>query len=361
MQEKSLKHSQAKESRKKAPRRRGFLKMFGFLGAGAVVGTASAPAQAGLFDSLLSIVKKILKAAVAGIALFYAWRFLMHSGEAIKGWLEKQIENDKKNNQDDVVVKAKFADFVNFGESVIQNAELMASYDTPDDGCDLVAMGTISSSLSKRKQKTTQKLSAEIGKISSLQSDQVLGPQIKKLKVDNIRSNASNILDNVDLLIGRRGFTEAERGQMVDFVQTLLGSIHDPEEALTKENMDSFSAKQVVRYSVSEILARRIKNDDIVDDFVNAQTTEGGKELARNLAVDGVSHTDVLNFNAQRWGLNPYNIFSIQMKPNSTPLYKKLLHVRAGGNALLNEHQELIKLRNRLVALQVAMQEKEGA
>tara|TARA_Y100001956_G_scaffold80659_1_gene96304 strand:- start:13333 stop:13704 length:372 start_codon:yes stop_codon:yes gene_type:complete len=96
MQEKSLKHSQAKESRKKAPRRRGFLKMFGFLGAGAVVGTASAPAQAGLFDSLLSIVKKILKAAVAGIALFYAWRFLMHSGEAIKGWLEKQIENDKK-------------------------------------------------------------------------------------------------------------------------------------------------------------------------------------------------------------------------------------------------------------------------
>ena len=39
MQEKSLKHSQAKESRKKAPRRRGFLKMFGFLGAGAVVGS----------------------------------------------------------------------------------------------------------------------------------------------------------------------------------------------------------------------------------------------------------------------------------------------------------------------------------
>lgn len=340
------------QSKVKKPRRRGFLKMFGYLGVGSVVGTASGPAQAGLLDSLLSIVKKLLKAAVAGIALFYAWRFLMNSSDAIKNWLQKQVENDKTNLQDNVVVKAKFSDFVNFGESVIQNAEIVAAYDTPDDGCDLVAMGTVTKSVTDRKKQAAKKIAAEVSLLSTLQGKEGIGDELKKIKVDNISANANNIFKNVDLLIGRRGFTEQERGLMVDFVQTLMGSIHDPEEDVDATNMDNFTAKQLVRYALSEILARRIKNEDIAEDFINAQSTESSKELARNLAKDGVSHTDVLNFNAQRYGLTPYNILSIQLKPNSTPLYKKLLHVRAGGNALQSEYLELVKLRNKLVSLQ---------
>lgn len=332
--------------------RRGFLRFLALFGIGGGVGMTSGKAQAGLLDSLLSIVKKLLKAAVAGIALFYAWRFLMHSGESIKNWITKQLENDKKNNQDDTVIQAKFADYVNMGESVIENAEIVAMYDTPDDGCDLMAMGTVSASVSTRKDITAKKIAAEVAMQEDLVNKSPDSNNIVKTKVDNIRANAPAIRKNADLFIGRRGFLASEKGQMTDLLQTLMGNIHDSSRNVDNSNMDTYGAKQYVRTALSEIYSRRVKNPDIVQGFIDAQTADSAKELAKKLSVDGLSHVDLLNFNAQQYGLNPYNIFVIQSKPHPTPIYKKMLHVKAAQNSLVQEYTNLVKMRKQLVALQ---------
>lgn len=359
MEQKSLKSTEAKINPPKndVVKRRGFLRFLALFGIGGGVGMLSSKAHAGLFDSLLNVVKRILQAAVAGIALFYAWRFLMHSGEAIKDWLSKQVDNEKKNQQDDVVIQAKFADYVNMGKSVVENAEIVAMYDTPDDACDLTAMSTVSSMVGKRKGVTAKKVAAEIAFQQEMHrsDDNIL---VRKTKIKNIREKSPEIRKNVDLLISRRGFLEEEKPMMTDLLQVLLGSIHDNEDDVTPKNMDVFTAKQHVRLYMTEIYSRRVKHSDIVDDFINAQTSESSKELARAISKDGLSHVDVLNFDAQRYGLSPFNIFSIQQKPHPTPIYKKLVSVRASQNALVKEYHDLVKKRKKLVAMQNIIAEK---
>ena len=343
---------------KKSPRR-GFLRLSGYLGLGGVFGIASAPAQAGLMDSLLSIIKKLLKAAVAGIALFYAWRYLAHTGESIKSWLEKQLESDEKNNQDEMVIQAKYADFVNMGEHVIANAEIMADYEPPDDACDMKSMGRVSDASTKRSVELQSSLAREIAELPEKNREKVGDKTVQEIKVDAFTRGARTIMAQMDVLIGRKGLTLEEKKVAMDALQLLTGVTSDTEDGVKPENMHLHAAKHQARNALSQLVSRRIKSEDFIDTFIGAQTDDQARALAEELAFDGLSHVDMLVFEANRFSLTPWNIASLSAKPKATPLYKKWLVVRASGNALQEEYLRLKKQRQRMTAAALAVADRE--
>ncbi|WP_218309883.1 hypothetical protein [Alteromonas antoniana] len=339
--------------------RRKFLRGAGYLGLGGVVGVGSAPAQAGMFDSLLSVIKKLLQAAVVGIALFYAWRYLANVSESVKSWLEKQLENDDKNNQDEIIVQAKYADYVNMGEHVIANAEIMADYDPPDDACDMKSMGRLSDASTKRSVELQSSLAREISELPGKNREKVGGKTVQEVKVDAFTRSARTIMAQMDVLIGRKGLTLEEKKIAMDALQLLTGVTSDTENPVKPDSMHLHAVKHQARNALSQLVSRRIKSEDFIDTFIGAQTDDQARALAEEIAFDGLSHVDMLVYEANRYSLTPWNIASLSAKPKPTPLYKKLLVVRAAGNAFQEEYLRLKKQRQRMTAASLAVTSRE--
>jgi hypothetical protein len=337
--------------------RRKLLRNFLYLGLGGFIGVGSTPAKAGLLDSLMSIIKKLLQAAVAGIALFYAWRYIKNASESISSWLENQTKNEEDNGEDDAIIKAKFADYVNLGNQVIANAEIMADYEPPEDSCDVRGIGQISTSIDEWQRIHNAALLKKHFDFS-INNTQTISEQnaLRKEKVKAITNNANSLLDTGRLLI-RRGYSESEKHEALAQIELISGSIYedisyDPTgKKLTPKEIALMSLRSNAKEVLTNIVTKRIKSPEFTNDFINAQSDEQLKSLAKNASVNGgLSYVDMLMFEGNRNSITEYNVGTMRKKVKPTPLYKKMLHVRSTTLKLQNEYLRLVKARTSLEA-----------
>jgi hypothetical protein len=337
--------------------RRKLLRNSLYFGLGGFIGIGSTPAKAGLVDSLMSIIKKLLQAAVVGIALFYAWRYIKNASESVSNWLENQTKNEEDNGEDETIIQAKYADYVNLGNQVIANAEIMADYEPPEDACDVKSIGQISTSIDEWQ---TVHNAAFLKKHFdfSINNTQNISEQntLRQEKVKAITNNANSLLDTGRLLI-RRGYSESEKQEALAQIELLSGSIYediqyDPTgEKLTAKEIALISLRSKAKEALTNIVTKRIKSPEFTDDFINAQSDEQLKSLARNASADGgLSYVDMLMFEGNRNSITEYNVGTMSKKAKPTPLYKKMLYVRSSTMKLQNEYVRLVKARKSLEA-----------
>lgn len=347
--------------------RRRALKMFGYLGLGGVLGTASSTAQAGLGDALMSIIKKLLKAAVAGIALFYAWRFIKHSSDSIKSWMENQVENMDQNGQDDAVSQAKYADGVNVGTQIVGNAEIMADYDPPEEACDIASVGKVSSSMHANGKAYSLALLEKLHQRVSEMDKKVDGSNtVRELKVAQITMDPQRLL-NSGLLLKRGGYTEDESADAMAVLELLTGELGTEKAREGKHfshlamQLNETGIRGAAIAALTDIVARRVKSAEFTEDFIASQSDPGLKALAESATKDGgLSVADVLIFEAQRQSTTEYNVKSLSLKVSATPLYKKMLYVKSSQMFLLTELNRLRATRSRLEASALISSVKKG-
>jgi hypothetical protein len=337
--------------------RRKLLRNALYFGLGGFIGVASTPAKAGLMDSLLSIIKKLLQAAVVGIALFYAWRYIKNVSESVSTWLENQTANEEDNGEDETIIQAKYADYVNLGNQVIANAEIMADYEPPEDACDVKSIGQISTSIDDWQKVHNAALLKKHFDFS-INNTQNISEQntLRKEKVRAITNNANRLLDTGRLLI-RRGYSELEKQEALAQIELLTGSIYedvryDPSGVkLTAKEISTTSLRSKAKEVLTDIVTKRIKSPEFTDEFINAQSDEQLKSLARNASANGgLSYVDMLMFEGNRNSITEYNVGTMSKKAKPTPIYKKMLYVRSSTLKLQNEYVRLVKARKSLEA-----------
>jgi hypothetical protein len=337
--------------------RRSLLRNSLYLGLGGFIGVASTPAKAGLADSLLSIIKKLLRAAVAGIALFYAWRYIKNVSESVEEWLKEQTQNEENNGEDEAIIQAKYADYVNLGSQVIANAEIMADYEPPEDACDVKSVGQISTSIDEWQKAHNAALLKKHFDFS-INNTQTISAQnaLRKQKVISITNNANSLLDTGRILI-RRGYNESEKQEALAQIELLSGSIYDDVRydpkgiKLSHKEIANISLRAKAIEVLTDIVTKRIKSPEFTDVFINAQSDEQLKSLARNASIDGgLSYIDMLMFEGNRNSITEYNVGTMIKKAKPTPLLKKMLYVRSSTLKFQEEYLRLIQARKSLEA-----------
>lgn len=325
-------------------RRNFMLTAAGFVG-GAVLSLGASKARA---NPLEDVIKRLLYAALAGIAIYFAWRYIMRVYESLEQWIDEHTENEEEKTDKHVLLIAKDTDAENFGTYVVENAELLAEAEPNSAGCETPAV-----------QKLTRTRVQDNRRESAKHFQQTLEDTLDNASVETLRRKVPQVYYKMDTdldmsqLLGGKGYINSQSAYRS--IQLLMGELVPDADignikrrgANTRGSSTAHVAQKLFAKSVwLDMYSRRNREQGIAEELKSLSDSEYLKQVIDEMAQaeKGLSAIDLMTFDVtERTQYNEQWHDSMSTKMGFTPLVKEWSQSQAQYNFIQMQILEVAK------------------